>query len=218
VADRDKKLVDVLGRYDLIINDEAQDMGSNLEIRLIMQSKTTPVVLIGPISQQFQINDFNCDKRSPCKFAIEAPHPAMPEQIEWYSTYRLCPLTVSLLEHISGIKMLLKRTDRSVIRWQTKITEPNTLVMTRSNENAVNIVTQYQKTNLRVMSGVRIASMLKAASLSLGQHGKAKLAKKLKNDGQLGAIVKILTERDISINELKDTPTFCVSTLHNLKG
>jgi len=54
VADRDKKLVDVLGRYDLIINDEAQDMGSNLEIRLIMQSKTTPVVLIGPISQQFQ--------------------------------------------------------------------------------------------------------------------------------------------------------------------
>lgn len=142
----------------------------------------------------------------------------MPEQIEWYSTYRLCPLTVSLLEHISGIKMLLKRTDRSVIRWQTKITEPNTLVMTRSNENAVNIVTQYQKTNLRVMSGVRIASMLKAASLSLGQHGKAKLAKKLKNDGQLGAIVKILTERDISINELKDTPTFCVSTLHNLKG
>jgi len=28
----------------------------------------------------------------------------------------------------------------------------------------------------------------------------------------------VFTERDISIKELKNTPTFCVSTIHMLKG
>ena len=222
VADRDKMLVDVLGKYDLIVMDECQDLTSSLEMRLIMQS-TTPVVCVGDNNQSInsfvhQINDFNCDKRSPCKFPMEVPHPAMPTQIQWYSTYRLCPLTVSFLEDMTNIIMVSKRTDKCMIRWQTKITEPNTLVMTRSHESVVKVVLQYQKTNLRVMAGVRIASMLKAASMSVGQNGLAKLARKLKNDGLLTAVLKFLTERDISIKELKNTPTFCVSTIHMLKG
>ena len=44
------------------------------------------------------------------------------------------------------------------------------------------------------------------------------VAKSLKNDGSLGSVLKFLTERDIGIKELKDTPTFCGSTIHMLKG
>jgi len=125
---------------------------------------------------------------------------------------------VAFLEDISGVTMVSKRTENSVIRWQNKVTEPNTLVMARTNETVVRIAIQYQKTNLRVMAGARIASMLKIASLSPAQQGLAKLAKTLKQDGSLANILKFLTERDIGIKDLKDTPTFCVSTLHTLKG
>jgi len=222
VADRDNKLVGVLGKYDLIVMDEFQDLSSSLEMRLVMQSNV-PVVCVGDNNQSInsfvhQINDFNCDRRSPCKFPVETPHPAMPDHIEWYSTYRLCPLTVSFLEDMANVNMVSNRKDECVIRWQTKITEPNTLVMARSNESVVKVVLEYQRTNLRVMAGTRIASMLKAASMSAGQNPLAKLARKLKSDGSLAAVLKFLTARDISIQELKDTPAFCVSTIHMLKG
>jgi len=68
------------------------------------------------------------------------------------------------------------------------------------------------------MACVRIASRLKAASMSVRQNGLAKFARKPKNDRLLTAVLKFLTERDISIKELKDTPTFCVSTIHMLRG
>jgi len=82
IADRDKKLADVLGKYDIIAVDEYQDSNSNQEVRLIMQSDT-PVVFLGDSNQsvnnfRHQINDSRCDKRSPCKFPVEMPHAAMP--------------------------------------------------------------------------------------------------------------------------------------------
>jgi len=57
-----------------------------------------------------------------------------------------------------------------------------------------------------------------AASVSAGQNAMAKTANKLKQNGQLASMLKFLTEQDISIKELKDSPTFCVSTIHMLKG
>jgi len=222
IADRDKKLADVLGKYDIISVDEAQDLGSGLEMRLFTQSNT-PVVCVGDINQSINsfvhsIRDYSCDKKSPCKFPVEATNEGMPQPIQWYSTYRLCALTVAFLEDLCGVNMVSKRTDTSVIRWQNKVTEPNTLVMARTNETVVRIAIQYQKTNIRVMAGTRIASMLKIASLSPAQQGLAKLAKTLKQDGSLANVLKFLTERDIGIKDLKNTPTFCVSTLHTLKG
>jgi len=80
------------------------------------------------------------------------------------------------------------------------------------------IAMEYKNANIRVMGGVRIASILKAASVSAGQNAMAKTASKLKQNGQLGSMLKYLTEQDISIKELKDSPTFCVSTIHMLKG
>jgi len=114
--------------------------------------------------------------------------------------------------------MVSKRTDTSVVRWGVKITEPNTLVMARTNHSVLKIAMEYKNANIRVMGGVRIASMLKAASVSAGQNAMAKTASKLKQNGQLGSMLKFLTEQDISIKELKDSPTFCVSTIHMLKG
>ena len=91
ICDRDNKLRELLGKYDIIIEDESQDGISALEVRLIMQSDT-PVVFLGDSNQsvnnfRHQINDSSCDKRSPCKFPVEMPHAAMPKQVEWYSTF-----------------------------------------------------------------------------------------------------------------------------------
>ena len=67
IADRDKTLADVLGKYDIIALDEYQDADSALEVRLIMQSGT-PVVFLGDSNQsvnnfRHQINDSSCDKQ-----------------------------------------------------------------------------------------------------------------------------------------------------------
>jgi len=222
VCDRDKSLADLLAKYDIIFLDEAQDIFSGLEMRLLMQS-STPVVSVGDINQSInsfvhQIKDSYCDKRSPCIFPMETADKNMPQQIQWYSTYRLCALTVAFLEDFCGVNMVSKRTDTSVIRWQNKITEPNTLVMARSNHSVLKIAMEYKNDNIRVMGGVRVASILKAASISAGQNSMAKTASKLKQNGQLASMLKFLVAQDISINELKENPTFCVSTIHMLKG
>ena len=222
VADRDTKLAQVLAKYDVICCDEAQDLSSGQEMRLILQA-TSPVIMVGDRNQDINefrhhISEFHCEKRAPCVFPVEPVDRAKSQDILWYSTYRLDPLTVAFIEDTCGIKMVSRRTDAAVVRWSTTLTAPHTLVMARKNENVIRLAVQYRHAHIRVLSGARLAVLLRTASVSGGQHGMPKLARTLQHDGQLHAVLKMLVDQDITLKELKDTPTFAVSSLHGLKG
>ena len=219
-ADKNGLLKPIFDKYDVVMVDERQDVFSAQEIRLILQSEC-PVVAVGDTNQAInsfkdQINTYGCDMRAPCIFPGEVTEKI--HEIPWYTTYRLDPITVAFVEDICNIRMVSKRSDLGVVRWGMKISEPNTLVMTRKNENVVKLAILYKNHGIRVLSGIRIAGMLKGASASTSHYGMAKIAKNLQKDGQLGAVVKLLIERDISLTELKNNPVFAVACLHGVKG
>jgi hypothetical protein len=219
-ADKKGLLRPLFEKYDVLMVDERQDLATAQEMRLILQAGC-PVVAVGDSNQAInsfknQINTYGCDKRVPCNFPCEMSE-NFPE-IPWYTTYRLDPLTVAFVEDMSNIRMVSKRSDAGLILWGTKITQPNTLIIARKNENVVKLAILHKNAGIRVLSGTRIASLLKGAGASVSQFGMAKIAKKLKQDGHLNTVIKMLIERDISLTDLKCSPVFAVACLHGVKG
>ena len=219
-ADKKGLLRPLFTKYDVVMLDERQDLATAQEMRLIQQSGC-PVVAVGDRNQAInafkdQISTYGCDKRAPCIFPGEITQ-NFPE-IPWYTTYRLDPLTVAFVEDMCNITMVSKRSDAGLILWGTKITQANTLIMARKNENVVKLAILHQHAGIRVLSGARIAGLLKGAGACGSQFGMAKIAKKLKQDGQLSAVIKMLIQRDISLTDLKCSPVFAVACLHGVKG
>jgi len=219
-ADKKGLLRPLFAKYDVVMLDERQDLATAQEMRLILQSGC-PVVAVGDSNQAInsfkdQINTYGCDKRAPCIFPgeITVNFPTIP----WYTTHRLDPLTVAFVEDICNIRMVSKRSDAGIILWGTRISQINTLIMARKNENVVKLAILHQHAGIRVLSGARIAGLLKGAGASDSQYGMAKIAKKLKQDGQLSAVIKMLIQRDISLTDLKGSPVFAVACLHGVKG
>jgi len=206
----------------LVAVDEVQDLDSNQEIRLIQQAQC-PVIMVGDSNQKInefrhQVNDTFCLKHDKCYFPVEpTPSDKFPT-VEWYSTYRLCPLTVAFVEDITGVRTVSLCKDIGNIYWQTTLASPHTLILCRQNESVVKQAIQYRHKDIRIMSGGRIAGQLKAALTSTSTRGMAGLGKKLAQSGMLSSVLKMLIEKDISIEELQKGGILAVSTVHSIKG
>jgi len=147
--------------------------------------------------------------------------PARLEQlptVEFYNTFRLCPLTTAFLEDLTGMKAVSTRSDFAAIHWQTTIVAPDTLVLCRTNENVVHTAMQYEAQGVRVMNGARIAAQLKSAQASGLLRGMGALAVQLTLKGTLSSTIKMLIDREIGMEELARGGVLAVSTVHGLKG
>ena len=222
ICDRDRLLVSVFSDYDMVATDESQDLASALEMRLIQQAPC-PLIMVGDQNQK--INEFRhhvngnfCSKNDKCCFPLEATTLQEFPTVEWYTTYRLCPLTVAFLEDATAIRMASTRTDAGNIYWQSTLAAPDTLILCRNNENVVKQAIKYQNNSIRVMSGGKIAGQLKAALASGGIRGMAGLAKKLAQDGILGSVLDMLVKQEINIEQVQKGGVLAVSTVHNTKG
>jgi len=138
--------------------------------------------------------------------------------IEFYTTYRLCPLTTAFLEDFTDMKAVSARSDFATIHWQTTLIAPDTLVLCRLNENVIKTAIQYQSLGIRVLGGARVAAQLKAATSSGGVRGMGGLAQKLARNGSLSSVIKMLIEKEIDFEELARGGVLAVSTVHVLKG
>jgi len=209
-------------KFDVVMLDEYQDCCSMLEQRLLRQA-TCPIILVGDHRQtinefRHQINTTFCSKNDKCVFPVE---PARLEQlptVEFYNTYRLCPLTTAFLEDLTGMKAVSTRSDFATIHWQTAIIAPDTLVLCRTNENVVKVALRYQAQGIRVMNGARIAAQLKNAKTSGTLRGMSTVAVHLTAKGTLSSTIKMLIDREISMEELARGGVLAVSTVHGLKG
>jgi len=141
-----------------------------MEIRLLTQA-TCPIVLIGDVQQSIanfwhQVPEMHFDPKSKCKFPQEKAVPDQFPIVEWYSTYRLCPLTIPMIEDMTGARMASIRKDTGTILWKGTISTPTSFILCRTNANVVKMLLQYQIQGICVISGAQIAAQLKAASLS----------------------------------------------------
>ena len=222
LCDKDLLLVAEFAKFDAVLIDEFQDCCSMLEQRLLRQA-TCPIILVGDHRQtinefRHQINTTFCSKNDKCVFPVE---PARLEQlptVEFYNTYRLCPLTTAFLEDLTGMKAVSTRSDFATIHWQTAIIAPDTLVLCRTNENVVKVALQYQAQGIRVMNGARIAAQLKNAKTTGTLRGMSTVAMHLTAKGTLSSTIKMLIDREISMEELARGGVLAVSTVHGLKG
>ena len=203
-------------------NEYRQDLFSEQEVRLITQA-SCPIVFLGDMGQKINdfrhtVSDVNCDSKSKCKFPQEISNADKFPTVEWYTTYRLCPLTTCFIEDMTGARMASLRKDVGTITWNTTISAPDTLILCRTNEGVVRMALKYKQAVIRVIAGGRIAAQLKAASLSGSYKGMGGLAKKLQKDGQLGSMVKMLTDKEIDLKELSSSNVFAVCCVFQSKG
>ena len=227
VCDRDHKLVKLFEQYDVVLVDEMQDLSSEQEMRLIQQA-SCPIVMVGDFQQT--INDFRhsvntiaCDHYLPCSLPPEPKSIDISHVVEWYSTFRLDPLSVQWLEDMTGTRMKSNRrpSDISSISWSSVIPyKTHTLILCRKNESVISEAIRYSRTgNIRVIGGVRIALLLKTAASDKSQTGlMSQLADKLKSENTLSEVVNMLQESDISLNALRAGGVLAIGTVHQLKG
>lgn len=224
VCDRDRLLVAVFKRYDIVIADEMQDMLSAQEQRLLQQA-ACPLVLIGDVNQK--VNDFRhafsckgCSKTPEleCDLPAEA-EPALPRCVEWYGTHRLDELTVAMLEDRTGVRMLSYRgeVEEDCIKWQIEPQYPNkTLVLCRTNESVANWARFNDEA--MVVGGKKIAFALRDArrdnSFSVPM---ATFAHKL-SQSAFDRLCELLCARSITLAEVAEQGCAAVSTVHQVKG
>ena len=222
LCDRDLLLVSEFQKYDVIMVDEVQDCCIMLEQRLLKQA-ACPVILVGDYRQtindfKYQINDSFCSKGDKCRFPAEAPMLEQLPTVEFYTTFRLCPLTTAFLEDHTALKTVSVRPNSGTVHWQTKIIAPDTLILCRMNENVIKIAIQYEAMDIRVLGGARIAAQLKTASSSGSVRGMGALAQQLARNGTLSSVAKMLADKEIDFAELQHGGVLAVSTVHILKG
>jgi len=228
LCDRDCKLVNIFDKYDVVLVDEMQDLNSEQEMRLLRQA-SCPVVMVGDFDQT--INDFRhtvntsaCDQREHCRLPSECKTLDLSLVVEWYSTFRLDALSVHWLEDMTGKRMQSMRPqDQSaLISWSSVIKHPtDTLIICRKNESVVSEAIRHAQNgnSIRVINGIRVASLLKTAASDQNQKGgMSQLAEKLKKDNLFLQTLQMLHDSEISLNTLKSGNFLAVGTVHQLKG
>ena len=136
VCDERRSLCAKLDAYDVVLVDEAQDLLSAQEQRLLFQT-SRPVVLVGDPMQA--INTFRdeppCTK---CRLEQETS-PQLPCSVEWYGTWRLDAFTTRFLEERFGRRMHSYRAieETSEIYWKDELVYEKTLLTCRSNRHVV---------------------------------------------------------------------------------
>jgi len=228
LCDRDCKLVKIFDKYDVVLVDEMQDLNSEQEMRLLRQA-SCPVVMVGDFDQT--INDFRhtvntnaCDQREHCLLPSECKTLDLSLVVEWYNTFRLDALSVHWLEDMTGKRMQSMRPQDqcALISWSSVIKHPtDTLIICRKNESVISEAIRHAQIGhaIRVINGVRVASLLKTAASDQNQKGgMSQLAEKLKKDNLLSQTLQMLHDSEISLKTLKSGKFLAVGTVHQLKG
>jgi len=143
--------------------------------------------------------------------------------VEWYTTFRLDPLSVQWLEDMTETRMKSVRlpNDKSSISWSSVIqNKTHILIICRRNESVISEAIKHSHNgDIRVIGGVRISLLLKTAASNKSQTGSmSKLADRLKSEGKLTEVIHMLTESDISLNTLRTARFLAIGTVHQLKG
>jgi len=227
ICDRDRKLVNIFQKYDVVVVDEMQDLLSGQEMRLLLQAEC-PVVMVGDFNQT--IHDFRhtvspntCDHKSRCDLPAEPMQVSASTVIEWYNTYRLDRLSVQWLEDMTGKRMQSARGphEEGCIAWSpVLLRHEHTLIICRKNESVITeAIHRALSAKVRVVGGSRISEMLQTAGKDPNKKsGLSQLALRLKGDQTFSDAVQMLADADISLKELSTGKFMALGTVHQLKG
>ena len=214
-CDRQRLLVSVFASYDVVVVDEAQDLMSAQELRLLRQAPC-PLILVGDPMQA--INKFRDEPPcTQCKTQQDALPLDLPSAIDLYGTWRLDRFTVKFLEERFDRRMHSFRPSQEDARvfWQTELhSVGNTLVICRSNESVIQSLSVFP--GIYIVNGKQLVVRLQSARNDPSQTlPMAKYAQKMHLD-EFEKVCVMLREKSVELCDLQNQSA--VSTVHQVKG
>lgn len=214
-CDRRRLLVSTFASYDVVLVDEAQDLMSAQELRLLRQAGC-PLVFVGDPMQA--INTFRDEPGcTQCQTQQEPLPVDLPRAIELYGTWRLDRFTVKFVEERFGRRMHSFRPPREDARvfWQSELHAPgSTLVICRSNESVIRSLSTFPE--MYIVNGRQLAVRLNSARNDSSQTlPMARYAQNMRVH-EFKEVCALLEEKNIELCDLHDKSA--ISTVHQVKG